>query len=327
MTTQLSEDTRVVLLLTAPLIVEGVEESSDLLTPSEYRRLKKVLTELGMQVGALLDQDGDSLPDEVKRSIDVERFKRLMNRRLEVDQALDHWQLLPLWVLSDHDEDYPRRIKERLRDLAPPIIYGCGDLSLLSKGGLAIVGSREVDPVLIEYTDRVAQLAAAAGKNIVSGGARGIDQAAMRGALVAGGKSVGVLADSLERIASNRDQRKQLSEGSLVLLSPYDPAASFNIGHAMQRNKVIYSLADAALVVNSDLEKGGTWSGAVEQLEKFRVVPVYVRSDGPPSEGLTALRQKGALSWPNPSTTEALIELLDQHRETPQPSDQQLSFL
>ena len=132
----------------------------------------------------------------------------------------------------------------------------------------------------------------------------------MHGALEAGGKVVGVLADSLERLALNREHRNLLMEGQLVLISPYDPSAGFNVGHAMQRNKLIYALADAALVVSSDYEKGGTWAGAVEQLEKLRLVPVYVRSNGETGKGLEALRRKGALPWPNPETSEALAEAL-----------------
>jgi predicted Rossmann fold nucleotide-binding protein DprA/Smf involved in DNA uptake len=81
----------------------------------------------------------------------------------------------------------------------------------------------------------------------------------------------------------------------------------------MQRNKLIYALADAALVVSSDYEKGGTWAGAVEQLEKLRLVPVYVRSNGETGKGLEALRRKGALPWPNPETSEALAEALGQN--------------
>jgi len=77
----------------------------------------------------------------------------------------------------------------------------------------------------------------------------------------------------------------------------------------MQRNKVVYSLADAALVVNSDHEKGGTWAGAVEQLDKLHLVPLYVRADEG-SLGLNALRRKGAVPWPNPSTAEDLLEVL-----------------
>ena len=100
----------------------------------------------------------------------------------------------------------------------------------------------------------------------------------MRGALDEGGKAIGVLADSLERAAMNRENRDMLIDGQLVLVSPYDPSAGFNVGNAMQRNKLIYALADAALVVSSDFEKGGTWAGAIEQLDRLRMVPVYVRS-------------------------------------------------
>jgi DNA processing protein len=92
----------------------------------------------------------------------------------------------------------------------------------------------------------------------------------------------------------------------LVLMSPYDPNAGFNVGHAMQRNKLIYALADAALVVSSDLGKGGTWAGAVEQLDKLRFVPVFVPSTGESSPGITALRQKGALLWPDTQDADAV---------------------
>ena len=126
----------------------------------------------------------------------------------------------------------------------------------------------------------------------------------MRGALDAGGNAIGVLADSLEKTALRREHRNSLMEAQLVLISPYDPSAGFNVGHAMQRNKVIYALADVSLVMSSDFNRGGTWAGATEQLEHFRLVPVYVRSTGEASEGLEALRRKGAISWPNPETTE-----------------------
>jgi predicted Rossmann fold nucleotide-binding protein DprA/Smf involved in DNA uptake len=167
-----------------------------------------------------------------------------------------------------------------------------------------------VDEALVAYTEDIGRLAAKAFRTLISGGARGIDQAAMRGALEAGGKVAGILADSLERAALNRGHRNFLRDGQLALVSPYDPVAGFNVGHAMQRNKLIYALADAALVVSADYEKGGTWAGAIEQLEKLRLVPVYVRSNGQTGMGLEALRHKGALPWPKPETPEALAEVL-----------------
>jgi predicted Rossmann fold nucleotide-binding protein DprA/Smf involved in DNA uptake len=122
----------------------------------------------------------------------------------------------------------------------------------------------------------------------------------MDGALRAGGEVAGVMADSLERAALAREDRESLIEGRLVLISPYDPAAGFNVGHAMQRNKVIYALADAALVVTSDFEKGGTWAGAIEQLDRLHLVPVFVRNGPNAGRGNAALLYRGGKPWPNP---------------------------
>jgi predicted Rossmann fold nucleotide-binding protein DprA/Smf involved in DNA uptake len=55
----------------------------------------------------------------------------------------------------------------------------------------------------------------------------------MHGALLEDGEVAGVMADSLERAALSRDNREPLMEGRLALISPYDPAAGFNVGHAM----------------------------------------------------------------------------------------------
>lgn len=149
----------------------------------------------------------------------------------------------------------------------------------------------------------------------------------MKGALTAGGRVIGVLSDSLERMALVREHREFLMEGRLILISPYDPSAGFNVGNAMQRNKLIYAFSDAALVVNSDVEKGGTWAGAIEQLKKLHFVPIYVRTKGETSKGLDALRRNGALPWPNPETPEALIEAMAKtYPEQDAPGQNELSF-
>ena len=146
-------------------------------------------------------------------------------------------------------------------------------------------------------------------QTLISGGARGVDLAAMRGALQSGGKVIGVLAENLERTAMSREERNSLRDGNLVLVSAYDPNAGFNVGHAMQRNKLIYALADVSLVVNTDLNKGGTWAGAVEQLDKLQYVPVFIRSTGETSAGLDALGDRGAILWPNPQDAESINQI------------------
>jgi DNA processing protein len=309
MSKSLSPDTQAILLLTAPLIAGRVNPSSDLLTPGEYRRLALFLRDKHCKPADLLASDARELLAECQHLINCDRLTRLLSRGFLLSQAVDHWQTRAIWVVSCADADYPERMKAHLKEYAPPVLYGCGEVEILNTGGLAVVGSRNVNDALIDYAERIGKLAAQAGCTLVSGGARGIDQAAMRGALYASGMVAGVLADSLERAALNREYRNHLMNGQLVLLSPYDPSAIFNAGNAMQRNKLIYALADAALAVSSDCDKGGTWTGAVEQLEKLRFVPVYVRSNGETCKGLEALQLRGALPWPEPKTPEALAEV------------------
>lgn len=325
---ELTSNTKAILLLTAPLKAGRGEPGPDPLTPGEYKRLARLLRESQRQPADLLSPDADDVLRQYQPHFDRERLARLLGRGFLLSQAIERWQSRTIWVISRADACYPRRLKKRLKEDAPPVLYGCGNPAILETGGLAVVGSRHVDESLIEHTERIGRLAATARRTLVSGGARGIDQAAMRGALDAGGKAIGVLADSLEQAAIARAHREVLMAGRLVLISPYDPAAGFNVGHAMQRNKLIYGLADAALVVSADYQKGGTWAGAIEQLEKLRFVPVYVRSNGGIEKGMDALRQKGALPWPEPMTPEAFVELLDSpttiETDAPSPSNGRL---
>lgn len=322
MTPTLSPNTQAILLLTAPLIAGRGTSSSELLSPGEYKRLARYLRETQRQPADLVSPDAADLLRACQPLIDEARLQRLLGRGFLLSQVIERWQARAIWVVSRADAEYPRRLKARLREDAPAVIYGCGDMGLLETGGLAVVGSRHVDDSLIDYTMAVGRLAARAGRTIVSGGAKGIDQAAMRGALEAGGKVSGVLADSLEKTTMNREHRNLLLDGQLVLISPYDPSAGFNVGNAMQRNKLIYALADASLVVSSDLNKGGTWAGAIEQLDKLKFVPVYVRSTGEPSAGLDALRSKGAIPWPNPQDADAFENAFDIATPAPAPSPQ-----
>lgn len=309
MTPVLSPNTQAILLLTAPLIAGRGTASSDLLSPGEYKRLARHLREIQRQPADLISPDAAEILRACQPVIDVGRLQKLLGRGFLLSQVIERWQARAIWVVSRADAEYPRRLKARLREDAPAVLYGCGDMALLETGGLAVVGSRHVDDALIDYTMAVGRLAARAGRTLVSGGAKGIDQAAMRGALEGGGKVCGVLADSLEKTTMNREHRNRLLDGQLVLISPYDPSAGFNVGHAMQRNKLIYALADTSLVVSSDLNKGGTWAGAVEQLDKLKFVPVFIRSTGESSAGLDGLRKKGALPWPNPQDVDSFEDV------------------
>ena len=314
----LSPNTQAILLLTAPLIAGHASEPEEFLKPGEYKRLARHLRELQRQPADLVSPDAEGILRACHSVIEETRLRRLLQRGFLLAQAIERWQARAIWVISRADAAYPRRWKARLKEDTPAVLYGCGDVGLLEGGGLTVVGPRHADRALIGHAMSVGRLAARAGRMLVSGGAMGIAQAAMRGALESGGRACGVLADSLERTVLNWENRNPLLEGRLTLISSCDPSVGFNVGHAMQRNKLIHALADASLVVDSDDGKGGTWAGAVEQLDKLKFVPIYVRSTGAPSAGLDALRGKGALAWPDPQDADAFEALF---RVTPRQAE------
>lgn len=304
-----SENTKAILLLTAPLLL-GAKSSTqyNLLKPEEYRHLASYLVGIKKQPADLLTDQVEGILDNYSVR-DKSRIIQLLSRGFLLSQTIENWQSRGIWVISRADETYPSRLKSRLKEKSPAILYGCGDVDLLNYGGLAVVGSRKVDNELITYTQNIACLSAKAQKMIISGGAKGVDSAAMHGALDANGWACGVLADGLEKAALNPDNRLYLQNSKLVLISACDPKSGFKIANAMQRNKYIYALADAALIVNSDLNKGGTWSGAVEQLDKAPQIPIYIRSTGSQSDGLNALKNKGALLWTNPNGMKGFLDI------------------
>ena len=314
MNPELSLNTQAILLLTAPLLVGKAKSPVRPLTLGEYGKLAQSLNAVGRQPADLLLSGAGAILGEIAPGIDRDRVIQLLERGFLLGLAVEHWQKRAIWVVTRADPLYPRRYKQRLGNAAPPVLYGCGDAALLNSevSALAVVGSRNADDAILEYAANIGRLAAGAQCAIVSGGARGVDREAMFGALSESGIAVGVLGDGLEKAALHRDNRDMLMDKRLTLISPYDPNAGFNTGNLMQRNKLVYALANAGLVAASDYQKGGTWNGAVEQLDKVNrePIPIYIRATGDVSKGLQALQRKGAIEWPNPQTADEFCQVL-----------------
>jgi predicted Rossmann fold nucleotide-binding protein DprA/Smf involved in DNA uptake len=328
MTIPLTSNTQAILLLTAPLVVGRGDLSVKLFSLGEYNKLARLLREKQKQPADLIGTNASELTGICARQFGSERLEALLGRGFLLSQAVERWSARSIWVISRADPYYPKRLKTRLKEEAPPLLYGCGDLALLEKGGLAVVGSRHVDEELISYTEGIGKLAAEAHRTLISGGAKGIDKAAINGALQSRGQAVAVMSDSMERAAVARENLEPLMDHRLLLVSPYDPAAGFNVGNAMQRNKVIYALADAGLVVTSDFEKGGTWTGAIEQLERFHFVPLFVRNGNNAGRGNAALIHHGGRPWPNPENAAELGRMFSAAMESvaTEPKQEALSF-
>jgi len=172
-----------------------------------------------------------------------------------------------------------------------------GDRSLLRGGGVAIIGSRNVDSDGEAFTRKTAETCAYNNIPVISGGARGVDQIAMTAALDSGGITIGVLAENLLKKSLERNARKAISDDQLLLISPYHPNARFTVGTAMGRNKLIYAMADYGLVVSAEHKKGGTWAGATEELKRENALPIFIRSGKNIPTGNKELLELGAIEW------------------------------
>ena len=112
-----------------------------------------------------------------------------------------------------------------------------------------------------------------------------------------GGRAIGVLAEGLSRASIASSYRQAIVDEQLTLMSPFDPELRWLSFNAMERNKLIYGLADAALIVACADEKSGTWAGAVDALKLGRI-PVYVKQTGTFANGNKKLSQMGARDFP-----------------------------
>lgn len=297
MTEPFSADTQAVLLLCSRLgQVQG--NGAKPLTGKQYGALARWLRERSMRPADLLDNQGRGQLAELQiPGLAYQAVEALLDRGAALGIMTERWTSRGLWVLGRGDDGYPNRFKSYLGQAAPPLLFGAGTPKLLQAAGLAMVGSRDASEEEIEFTRRVASACASQGLAVISGGARGVDLESMAAAYEAGGSAVGVLSDSLSRAAVSARYREGLITGRLTLVSPFDPDIGWFAFTAMERNKLIYALSDAALVVSSAAESGGTWAGAVEALDSHRVA-VYVRVDGAAQEGNRKLVARGALPFP-----------------------------
>ena len=269
------------------------------LTPLEYGRFALWLRKNKYQPKDLFSQFDEILNKwkDKKNKITKERLSFLIGRGMAMGMALEKWHRAGIWVITRSDTEYPKRLKTHLGDNAPAVLFGVGNKNLLNAGGLSMVGSRNFNARDQEFTQYIAKQAAMEGINIVSGGARGVDETAMLSSLEVNGTAIGILANNLLKATLSGKWRKHIRNNQLVLISTYYPEASFNIGNAMGRNKYIYCLSDRALVVCSDEGKGGTWAGANENIKK-NWIPLFVKepSDG---SGNAVLKRMGAnsLHW------------------------------
>jgi DNA processing protein len=325
----ISIDSKVILLLASRL---AIRKDSDLtpLSLREWNILEKKLTASGLESPAgLLGLGVNDIQQHLEISDDEAiRIVELLDRIELLELSLAYYADKGIQVITRNEEIYPQRYRERLKDSAPLVLFFAGEPALMGQPGIAVVGSRHLDPIGQACAEFVGNTCGLSGLVLYSGGAKGVDSISTLAALEARGTAVSVLAHSLEQTIKDSTAKKSIERNDLCLVTPYTPDAGFSVGTAMGRNRLIYCLADYAIVVASDSEKGGTWAGATETL-KAGWVPVFILDHPEMPDGNRLLMQKGGLPFPHPFPEHfsKLENWLKGKRQPASPKPQQLGLL
>ena len=287
----MTENSRVIILMCSHLCC-GLETVP--LDQSEWTALSDKLAALRRAPSDMLRfSDGDFAAVLGLGASESVRYRRLLDRTDRIAAECARLQKLGVDIVTEDDGRYPKRLRDKLDRLAPPMLYCCGDPSVLDGDFLGIVGSRDIDGCDAEFAENLATTAVGKGFGIVSGGARGVDTAAADAVMKCGGKIVEFIADSMLRRMKSRGVSRRLRDGKHVMLSVTMPDAAFHIGMAMQSNKYIYSQSLGTVVVRTEYKRGGTWAGATENIRQNRSATYCL--DKPDYPGNVALIGMGAI--------------------------------
>ena len=286
----MTQDSNAILTLCSHICVgENVRP----LEPKEYSILAQILNQAGKTPKDIFGFSADDF--RAVLGCDAEqtaRIMRLLDRNPSLSFELAQYRTMGIEAITRADAQYPRKLKKALFHGCPPIFYHAGDLALLDREFIGYVGARTVAQEDVDFAIRTVRRTASLGYGVVSGGAKGIDTVSGTEALLSGGFSVEYLSDSLLKKLKKSDVIRNVQQGKLLLMSIAKPDAGFNVGMAMLRNRYIYAQSVGTVIVRSDLNKGGTWTGANENLKNNWCATLCWDH---PYPGNQALIKKGAI--------------------------------
>lgn len=271
----------------------GIEGEYKPLTLKEWNGLGKTVNDMGYKIADLLKSEfTKKLPISEKQK---EQIKLLTCRGFSIALKLQELENKGIYIVTQFDNAYPKYLKRKLREKMPPVLFYAGDITLAGKIGIAIVGSRDVDDAGMLFAKDLAKKATKEKLIIYSGGAKGVDSISEKAAIDEGGYVVSFIGDSLSKKIRNKDVIQNILNKRILLFSDVNPDTGFSVGRAMNRNKFIYAAAHGAFVVSSDFGKGGTWTGAVENINNSWT-KLFVWS-GCEKKGNKELISKGAIPY------------------------------
>lgn len=213
--------------------------------------------------------------------------------RKEAEKALEWEKQNQCRLLLLCDEDYPSILSEG--QTPPPLLFTRGNIELLHRPSVAIVGSRHATPQAMRIAHDFANELSANDITVVSGMASGIDTAAHQGALKNSGSTIAIWGTGIDRIypQNNKNLAYEIAEKGLII-SEFPLGTRPLAGNFPRRNRLIAAQASATLVVEAALESGSliTAKLAAEMGREVMAVPGSI--DNPHCKGCHKLIKEGA---------------------------------
>ena len=207
----------------------------------------------------------------------------LLGRERQLDGYLLAAEKADVAVITRLDARFPQRLREQLGARCPAALFCRGDLRLLQRPCISVVGSRHLASPGAQFAAQAGRLAAREGFTLCSGDAMGADRTAQEACLRGGGSVLIFPATELVYCPA-RENVLYAAEGGFEL--------GFSAQRALGRNRFIHAMGEKTLVAQCRAGAGGTWDGTTENLRRGWS-PVFVSDDG--SEGAQALIARGAV--------------------------------
>ena len=254
-----SDDAFVAMLLSMALSPNR-EEYARPYSTLELKRIEDKVRECDLHhIGRLMNVDIGGLM--LKLDISEEeayRIYTLLNRSVQLTYSVENYLRQGIEVVTSYNDEYPKRLKRRMEELAPPVFYRCGNPDLLHQPMIAIVGISGVKttPEVRDSIETLVRNAIRLGYGILTGGELGVSRVAMNMVLEYGGNLVEVLGGDMAAHIHEDGVAELLAMDRAAVVSLEHPEALFTVTHAIARNKLIFSLAEAAFVFNTDGKRG-----------------------------------------------------------------------
>ena len=198
-------------------------------------------------------------------------------------------------IVTKVDEGYPRMLADAPG--APLALYVKGDVSSLSRPCVAMVGTRRASSYGLAVANRISFDLAKAGWAVVSGLALGIDAESHRGALDAGGVTVGVIGSGLDRFypEENRELAREIAKKGGAVVSEFPFGRSADTTTFPIRNHVVAALATGVVAVEAPAKSGTLITTSIAADLGRTVMAVPARATDRMSAGCLSLLRDGAV--------------------------------